>query len=180
MWLTTNCSTGCWFQAMVRSASAVFALVNAHARIFEAHRLDAARQREPQLFAHWHLLASTQRRTVGVVWRETVTYGSKRAGGGGSLPLLTRCRDFIRPCFQRIMWAVLCMRFCYHDCMQSTSVRIDVGTHRELKVLAASLGVSVGDTVALAVRRLRQDRIGTDLAQGLSAEEVDWLDADLG
>jgi hypothetical protein len=72
------------------------------------------------------------------------------------------------------------MRFCYHDCMQSTSVRIDVGTHRELKVLAAALGVSVGDTVALAVRRLRQDRIGTDLAQGLSAEEVDWLDADLG
>ncbi len=64
--------------------------------------------------------------------------------------------------------------------MQSTSVRIDVATHRELKVLAASLGVSVGDTVALAVRRLRQDRIGADLAQGLSAEEVDWLDADLG
>lgn len=57
---------------------------------------------------------------------------------------------------------------------------MDVGTHRELKVLAASLGLSVGDTVALAVRRLRQDRIGADLAQGLSAEEVDWLDADLG
>jgi hypothetical protein len=64
--------------------------------------------------------------------------------------------------------------------MQSTSVRVDVGTHRQLKVLAASLGVSVGDAVALAVRRLRQDRIGADLAQGLSAEEVDWLDADLG
>ena len=29
--------------------------------------LDAARQREPQLFAHWHLLASTPRRTVGAV-----------------------------------------------------------------------------------------------------------------
>ena len=29
--------------------------------------LDAARQREPQLFAHWHLLASTQRRTVGAL-----------------------------------------------------------------------------------------------------------------
>lgn len=59
-------------------------------------------------------------------------------------------------------------------------MRVDVETHRKLKVLAASLGVSVGDTVALAVRRLRQDRIGADLAQGLSAEEVDWLDADLG
>ena len=59
-------------------------------------------------------------------------------------------------------------------------MRIDVGTHRELKRLAASLGVSVGDTVALAVRRLRQDRIGADLSEGLTAEEVDWLDADLG
>lgn len=64
--------------------------------------------------------------------------------------------------------------------MQSTSVRVDVETHRELKRLAASLGVSVGDTVALAVRRMRQDRIGDDLRQDLSAEEVDWLDADLG
>ncbi|MCP3855664.1 MAG: hypothetical protein GY708_18590 [Actinomycetia bacterium] len=64
--------------------------------------------------------------------------------------------------------------------MQSTSVRIDVATHRELKRLAASLGASVGDTVALAVRRLRQDRIGVDLRDDLSAEEVDWLDADFG
>ncbi|MBG7605004.1 MAG: hypothetical protein IZT58_10255 [Actinobacteria bacterium] len=64
--------------------------------------------------------------------------------------------------------------------MQSTSVRIDVRTHRELKMLAASLGVSVGDTVALAVRRLRQDRIGADLRDDLNAAEVDWLDADLG
>ena len=59
-------------------------------------------------------------------------------------------------------------------------MRIDVGTHRELKRLAASLGISVGDTVALAVRRLRQDQIGADLADGLTAEEVDWLDAEFG
>ena len=64
--------------------------------------------------------------------------------------------------------------------MQSTSVRIDVATHRELKKLAASLGTTVGDTVALAVRRLRQDRIGAELRDGLSAEENAWLDADLG
>ena len=64
--------------------------------------------------------------------------------------------------------------------MQSTSVRVDIDTHRELKRLATSLGFSVGDTVALAVRRLRQDRIGDELAQDLSAEEIDWLDADLG
>lgn len=53
-------------------------------------------------------------------------------------------------------------------------------THRELKELAASLGVSVGATVALAVRRLRQDRIGSDLQAELTSGEVGWLDADLG
>jgi hypothetical protein len=64
-------------------------------------------------------------------------------------------------------------------CMQSTSVRIDVATHRELKRLAGELGASVGDTVALAVRRLRQDRIGAQLASELTSDEADWLDADL-
>ena len=61
--------------------------------------------------------------------------------------------------------------------MQSTSVRVDVSTHRELKKLAASLGATVGDTVALAVRRLRQDQIGADLR---AEAETAWLDADLG
>jgi hypothetical protein len=64
--------------------------------------------------------------------------------------------------------------------MQSTSVRIDIATHRELKRLAATLGTSVGDTVALAVRRLRQDQIGADLGSDLTGEEIEWLDADLG
>lgn len=64
--------------------------------------------------------------------------------------------------------------------MQSTSVRIDVVTHRELKRLADQMGTTVGDTVALAVRRLRQDRIGMQLASEPSAEEDEWLDAELG
>ncbi len=64
--------------------------------------------------------------------------------------------------------------------MQSTSVRIDKTTHRELKRLASELGTSVGETVALAVRRLRQDRIGHELADQLASDEVAWLDADLG
>ena len=64
--------------------------------------------------------------------------------------------------------------------MQSTSVRIDVSTHRELKRLATELGATVGDTVALAVRRLRQDRIGADLQTDLTESETAWLDADLG
>ncbi len=64
--------------------------------------------------------------------------------------------------------------------MQSTSVRIDGVTHRELKKLAAALGTSVGDTVTLAVRRLRQDQIAADLRRELTAPEVAWLNADLG
>lgn len=64
--------------------------------------------------------------------------------------------------------------------MPSTSVRIDVATHRELKDLAAQLGASVGETVALAVRRLRQDQMGTQLAASLTPAETDWLDAELG
>lgn len=73
-----------------------------------------------------------------------------------------------------------CMRWCMLMCMQSTSVRIDQTTHQELKRLADELGTTVGETVALAVRRLRQDRIGEELTAVLTTDEVDWLDADLG
>ncbi len=72
------------------------------------------------------------------------------------------------------------MQYCMLNCMQSTSVRIDQATHQELKRLAGELGTSVGETVALAVRRLRQDRIGEELNAALSKDEVGWLDADLG
>jgi len=65
-------------------------------------------------------------------------------------------------------------------CMQSTSVRIDVSTHDELKRLAAEFDTTVGNTVALAVRALRQDKIGTELNADQSDEEMAWLDADLG
>jgi len=64
--------------------------------------------------------------------------------------------------------------------MGSTSVRIDTDTHELLKRLAGDLGSTVGDTVALAVRRLRQEQIGEQLSVELSGEEIDWLDADLG
>ena len=65
-------------------------------------------------------------------------------------------------------------------CMQSTSVRIDGTTHEELKRLAAELNTTVGNTVTLAVRALRQDRVGIDLAAPLRDDESAWLDADLG
>ncbi len=65
-------------------------------------------------------------------------------------------------------------------CMQSTSVRVDTSTHEQLKRLAVELDTTVGNTVSLAVRALRQDRIGADLAASLCEEEVAWLDAGLG
>jgi hypothetical protein len=65
-------------------------------------------------------------------------------------------------------------------CMQTTSVRIDVATHDEIKRLAASLGTTVGKTVTLAVRSLTQEQIGAQLAAALTDDETAWLDADLG
>jgi predicted transcriptional regulator len=65
-------------------------------------------------------------------------------------------------------------------CMQSTSVRIDAATHQELKQLAAELHTTVGNTVSLAVRALRQDRVGTELQAPRRDDEASWLDAELG
>lgn len=65
-------------------------------------------------------------------------------------------------------------------CMQTTSVRIDGRTHEELKRLAGELGITVGRTVGLAVRALRQDRAGEQLSQPLRADERAWLDAEFG
>lgn len=72
------------------------------------------------------------------------------------------------------------MRSCNMSCMQSTSVRIDVGTHEEIKRLAKELGATVGETVALAVRRLGQERLGRELTAPLREDETAWLDAELG
>ncbi|MEZ5247943.1 MAG: hypothetical protein R2713_01615 [Ilumatobacteraceae bacterium] len=55
-----------------------------------------------------------------------------------------------------------------------------MSTHEDLKRLAAELNTTVGNTVTLAVRALRQDRIGLDLRSPLDADEELWLDADLG
>jgi antitoxin component of RelBE/YafQ-DinJ toxin-antitoxin module len=65
------------------------------------------------------------------------------------------------------------------NCMPSTSVRIDRETHEELKRLARDLGTTVGEAVAIAARRLRQQRIGKELRTPVSRDEVNWLDADL-
>ena len=64
--------------------------------------------------------------------------------------------------------------------MQSTSVRIDLVTHDRLKRLSSKLDVTVGETVALAVLGLLQEQMGKELSAPLTAEEIEWLDADLG
>jgi predicted transcriptional regulator len=65
-------------------------------------------------------------------------------------------------------------------CMQSTSVRIDAATHDDLKRLAAEFDTTVGNTVTLAVRALRQDHIGRQLQAPLDEGEDTWLDAEVG
>jgi hypothetical protein len=69
---------------------------------------------------------------------------------------------------------------CMLICMPSTSVRIDRETHEELKRLARELGTTVGEAVAIAARRLRQQRIGKELRAPITLDETEWLDADLG
>jgi uncharacterized protein YoaH (UPF0181 family) len=64
--------------------------------------------------------------------------------------------------------------------MPSTSVRIDRKTHEDLKRIASTLGTTVGEAVAIAARRLRQEQIGKQLSTPLSEDEIDWLDAELG
>lgn len=64
--------------------------------------------------------------------------------------------------------------------MHTTSIRVDRSTHEEIKRLAAELGGTVGAVVTLAVRRLRQDGIGRQLAADLTSAEMNWLDAELG
>lgn len=70
------------------------------------------------------------------------------------------------------------IRMLFH--MPSTSVRVDRETHEELKKLARDLGTTVGEAVAIAARRLRQQRLGRDLNTPLTEDETDWLDAGLG
>lgn len=72
------------------------------------------------------------------------------------------------------------MQVCMLIRMPSTSVRVDRETHEELKKLARDLGTTVGEAVAIAIRRLRQQRIGRDLRAPLTDDETSWLDADLG
>jgi predicted transcriptional regulator len=61
----------------------------------------------------------------------------------------------------------------------STTIRIDRATHGELKRLARVRHSTVAETVARAVRVLRQEQMGQDLAHPLDEAQGEWLDADL-
>lgn len=62
----------------------------------------------------------------------------------------------------------------------TTTIRISRSTHEEIKRLARGRHRTVAETVSRAVRLLRQDEIGRDLAAPLTDEELSWLDAEAG
>jgi len=55
-----------------------------------------------------------------------------------------------------------------------------LSTSRATFTAVPALNTTVGNTVTLAVRALRQDRIGQDLTAALRDDEAAWLDADFG
>ena len=64
--------------------------------------------------------------------------------------------------------------------MSTTTIRVDRATHEELKRLARERRSTVAETVAQAVRVLRQEQMAIDLARPLDPDETEWLDADIG
>jgi len=62
----------------------------------------------------------------------------------------------------------------------TTTIRIRRATHDELQEVAAQHRMTIADTVAQALRALRQDDIGRDLSAPLTPDEAAWLDADAG
>lgn len=62
----------------------------------------------------------------------------------------------------------------------TTTIRVSRATRDQLRRAARERHQTVAETVALAVRLLRQDQMGRDLATPLTDEEVAWLDADAG
>lgn len=63
---------------------------------------------------------------------------------------------------------------------ETTTIRVDRSTHEELRRLSARDHTSITDTVARAVRCLRQDEMGRQLTAQPADDEQAWLDADLG
>jgi len=62
----------------------------------------------------------------------------------------------------------------------TTTIRVSRETHARVTRLAAERHETIDETVAHALRVLRQDAIGRDLAIPLAEDETAWLDADAG
>jgi len=62
----------------------------------------------------------------------------------------------------------------------TTTIRISRTTHEELSRLARRRHETVDQIVSRALRLIRQDEIGRELASPLSDQESAWLDADAG
>lgn len=63
---------------------------------------------------------------------------------------------------------------------ETTTIRISRDTHAWVTRLAAERHETIDATVKQALRALRQEAMGRELAAPLSAEESAWLDADAG
>ncbi len=62
----------------------------------------------------------------------------------------------------------------------TTTIRVNRATHEELKRLARQHESTVTETVSRAVRLLRQEEMGRQLAEPLGSDEDGCLNADLG
>lgn len=63
---------------------------------------------------------------------------------------------------------------------EPTPIRLGRATYARLTRLAADRDETIDETLGHAMRLLRQDHMGHDLARSLDANEVEWLDADAG
>lgn len=63
---------------------------------------------------------------------------------------------------------------------ETTTIRVSRDTHARVTRLAAERHETVDETVSRALRALRQDAIGQELATELADDDALWLDADAG
>lgn len=63
---------------------------------------------------------------------------------------------------------------------ETTTIRISKDTHLELRRFSTRRGETTDETVRRALLALRQDDIARELAQNLTLEDDEWLDADAG
>ncbi len=63
---------------------------------------------------------------------------------------------------------------------ETTTIRVSRATHARVARLAAERHETIDETVSRALRALRQDEMGQELAEDLTDDESAWLDADAG